>query len=264
MTIKICISCSNSIVDLYGQWLPYGNYYFLIKSFENVDGVEAAAGDVIGKNSDEVYINFYFSSKEVIKMMAISQSRILRRSDIPITEHMPKYPSPSTSPVANMPLDITHTTHMEFQTPNRSSSQADTIKEIDAIREKNKCTICLVDIDANQKSLRCGHHFHAHCIDRWVRLKKSCPNCRTSINENNENNNRISRSISTNNIRRNYDSSTRLPTINSVVSRSSSSSSSSRSSSRSSSGLSSRYENIFNRARRELQFERDRRRRLIN
>lgn len=45
------------------------------------------------------------------------------------------------------------------------------------------CSICLVDYKDNDK-LRllpdCYHIFHVKCIDPWLRLHPTCPNCRSS------------------------------------------------------------------------------------
>lgn len=45
------------------------------------------------------------------------------------------------------------------------------------------CPICLSDYHAKD-TLRyipqCQHCFHSHCVDEWLRLRGSCPICRTS------------------------------------------------------------------------------------
>ncbi|KAM3324747.1 RING-H2 finger protein ATL70-like [Capsicum chacoense] len=45
------------------------------------------------------------------------------------------------------------------------------------------CSICLVDYKDNDE-LRllpdCDHIFHVKCIDPWLRLHPTCPNCRSS------------------------------------------------------------------------------------
>lgn len=46
------------------------------------------------------------------------------------------------------------------------------------------CTICLevVENNRNKKTLRCNHHFHADCINRWLRSRPHCPICRRPSN----------------------------------------------------------------------------------
>jgi hypothetical protein len=48
------------------------------------------------------------------------------------------------------------------------------------------CSICfqLVNKISLQKT-KCGHIFHSHCINRWLKLntRKSCPLCRNDLNE---------------------------------------------------------------------------------
>jgi len=45
------------------------------------------------------------------------------------------------------------------------------------------CSICLDDVETGQyiKKLECSHVFHFNCIDEWLKIKKTCPNCNYSI-----------------------------------------------------------------------------------
>ena len=50
-------------------------------------------------------------------------------------------------------------------------------------QECYKCTICLDNIDKNDKNKifsykDCLHTFHLKCIKNWIPLKKNCPICR--------------------------------------------------------------------------------------
>ena len=45
---------------------------------------------------------------------------------------------------------------------------------------ENICPICL-EKNINWK-LPCNHSFHFECINKWHKINKSCPNCRTSLN----------------------------------------------------------------------------------
>ncbi|XP_028777578.1 RING-H2 finger protein ATL70-like [Neltuma alba] len=45
------------------------------------------------------------------------------------------------------------------------------------------CSICLSDYkdtDVVRMLPECGHLFHVQCIDTWLRMQPTCPNCRTS------------------------------------------------------------------------------------
>ena len=49
--------------------------------------------------------------------------------------------------------------------------------------EDSQCVICLNDY-VNDDDLRvapCNHHFHAACIDRWLKINKKCPLCMQCI-----------------------------------------------------------------------------------
>lgn len=53
--------------------------------------------------------------------------------------------------------------------------------------DESKCIICLADYAENDelRILTCAtqHHFHKACIDEWLRLNATCPNCREEIPE---------------------------------------------------------------------------------
>ncbi|KAF7852120.1 hypothetical protein BT93_L0516 [Corymbia citriodora subsp. variegata] len=45
------------------------------------------------------------------------------------------------------------------------------------------CSICLSkykETDVLRLLPDCGHYFHSKCVDPWLRMNPSCPNCRTS------------------------------------------------------------------------------------
>lgn len=46
-----------------------------------------------------------------------------------------------------------------------------------------ECSICLESFTEGDKlfCLPCGHRFHRHCLDPWVRICGDCPYCRMDI-----------------------------------------------------------------------------------
>ncbi|GAB5372491.1 hypothetical protein AAMO2058_001670300 [Amorphochlora amoebiformis] len=48
------------------------------------------------------------------------------------------------------------------------------------LKSNSKCAICL-DNMAVAKKLPCGHLFHKHCLEQWIKFKRICPCCRASI-----------------------------------------------------------------------------------
>tara|TARA_B100001093_G_C26798557_1_gene1002311 strand:+ start:793 stop:1890 length:1098 start_codon:yes stop_codon:yes gene_type:complete len=102
MRIRTTISTVVNLWDLNGNWLPMGNYYFLIKKINK-------KGHVIGDLSNKTFKGvFTFKSKDVFKMMAIAQSILSRKSGFSDEMNMPNYPSPPSSPIADFP------THNDF------------------------------------------------------------------------------------------------------------------------------------------------------
>ena len=68
--IDTAISTIRSLYDENGNYLPSGNYYFSIKDYEK--GV--FTGDMASSGE---FGEFTFSPKKLIKMMAVSQSRLM-------------------------------------------------------------------------------------------------------------------------------------------------------------------------------------------
>lgn len=55
----------------------------------------------------------------------------------------------------------------------------------------NTCSICRLDYQENdiiRKINHCSHYFHHNCIDNWFKNHTTCPVCRHSLTENNDNN----------------------------------------------------------------------------
>lgn len=47
------------------------------------------------------------------------------------------------------------------------------------------CPICISNDEFTYKSwveLKCGHHFHRHCIDLWLEEHQTCPICVQNVN----------------------------------------------------------------------------------
>lgn len=43
------------------------------------------------------------------------------------------------------------------------------------------CSICREELKPGAKVVPCGHIFDASCLEAWMRMKRECPNCRTSL-----------------------------------------------------------------------------------
>lgn len=49
------------------------------------------------------------------------------------------------------------------------------------VLEQQTCSICLCNIRAVCRELPCFHAFCPHCIDPWIREKRTCPQCRGPV-----------------------------------------------------------------------------------
>ncbi|VAI05822.1 E3 ubiquitin-protein ligase EL5-like [Triticum dicoccoides] len=49
---------------------------------------------------------------------------------------------------------------------------------------KVECAVCICELrdgDTGRRLPRCGHRFHAECVDRWFRSHAMCPLCRALV-----------------------------------------------------------------------------------
>ena len=165
--IKSTISTQQNFFDEAGQLVPKGNYYFKLNKFQD----NMCIGELKCKGS---YGHFVFKPIDMIKMMAIGQSRLARRTQIE-EEELPSYDSPVTSP-SNFRI-----------TKQGFLSSTLTKNTIVNTFENNyeKCSICMQDISNNSKTLICNHVYHRNCINTWLFNANTCPICRRIIQEEN-------------------------------------------------------------------------------
>ena len=172
-SIKTNISSPTNIYDIAGQWLPPGNYYFLI----NYVGPNVFKGQL---NCRGLTAEYTFIAKDIVKMMACAQARLARRANI-TDDEMPTYRSPLTSPVANYPAQLLSHRLSNVQPPHTSPTMRTHRRRLPDLNTRPTCTICLDFLDDNPKTLACGHKFHEHCITRWCATRQTCPICRRRV-----------------------------------------------------------------------------------
>lgn len=58
-----------------------------------------------------------------------------------------------------------------------------TMEELGEGEEAPTCSICLMDFEPGDeiRDISCGHEFHVACLDEWLPIKDSCPNCNRAI-----------------------------------------------------------------------------------
>lgn len=90
--------------------------------------------------------------------------------------------SPAVSPKARNRQEVERAvTALPVFVHSSSSSAAGAV---DGTKSAVECAICIVEyVDGEEGRLlpRCGHRFHARCVDMWFHFHTSCPLCRTSV-----------------------------------------------------------------------------------
>lgn len=67
----------------------------------------------------------------------------------------------------------------ESSDPGASETQINSLETIE--NSIADCTICQEKIEKTSKRMPCKHEFHEQCLIPWLKLKNSCPVCRTSV-----------------------------------------------------------------------------------
>jgi Zinc finger, C3HC4 type (RING finger) len=49
------------------------------------------------------------------------------------------------------------------------------------LNPQGECSICQEKLENYSKKTKCKHEFHENCIFPWLRIKNSCPVCRTPV-----------------------------------------------------------------------------------
>lgn len=54
-----------------------------------------------------------------------------------------------------------------------------------SVHEQTLCVVCMCDFESRQllRVLPCSHEFHAKCVDKWLRMNRTCPLCRADVSE---------------------------------------------------------------------------------
>jgi len=60
---------------------------------------------------------------------------------------------------------------------------SDRVTERAIAGEDAECCICLsqYEDEVEVREIQCGHHFHASCVDKWLRINATCPLCKHNI-----------------------------------------------------------------------------------
>ncbi len=76
--------------------------------------------------------------------------------------------------IANLPTE-------KYQPKPRGASSA--AGAAAGAEDAEKCVICLGEYERDEevRRLPCDHIFHSECIDRWLKVNRTCPSCKRSI-----------------------------------------------------------------------------------
>jgi E3 ubiquitin-protein ligase RNF38/44 len=54
-----------------------------------------------------------------------------------------------------------------------------------SVHDQTLCVVCMCDFENRQllRILPCSHEFHAKCVDKWLRMNRTCPLCRADVTD---------------------------------------------------------------------------------
>ena len=80
-----------------------------------------------------------------------------------------------------MPIQIIHF----FLQDSDDQSFAATEEQVSSLETVNDpcgdCSICQEKLEEGAKRTKCKHEFHENCIVPWLKIKDTCPVCRTTV-----------------------------------------------------------------------------------
>ncbi|KAF7028560.1 hypothetical protein CFC21_040461 [Triticum aestivum] len=65
-----------------------------------------------------------------------------------------------------------------------AATAGEVLKPVEAPSDGEGCPICLGQEEATETTwmkTACGHIFHGRCVERWLKMKGSCPVCRRQL-----------------------------------------------------------------------------------
>ena len=106
---------------------------------------------------------------------------IQRETFLQFFQHDHDYISPfpsNTSQIRASQVSASQVTTSQVTTSQVTTSQI--YVKIDPINLGERCSICYEHgIDSALKN--CKHEFHLKCIDTWLKMKHTCPVCRSNV-----------------------------------------------------------------------------------
>ena len=192
-----------NLFDCQHQWLPPGEYYFVVKKIENniFNGVV--------KNSEDNDIEYNFLAGDFVRMMANAQAKLARNNN----EDHPFCPVIDNQQEGNRVLEYLEdleSTMLEEgnlqsiienkenlgennlsrldSTVGEESQQTANQAETNEQEQEEKCMICLDSLDksaSTTRELHCNHFYHENCIELWFVNDNRCPICRDTTGREN-------------------------------------------------------------------------------
>ena len=95
----------------------------------------------------------------------------------------------SESEINALPVHILESNSEEIraQSDNINNNNSNSSTAASAFN-RDSCNICLepYEIGDELRTIPCMHKFHKNCIDKWLRSNATCPVCKCSINDHDE------------------------------------------------------------------------------
>lgn len=113
----------------------------------------------------------------IFRMSIFVLLQAMARTGVALCSYRRLFP---TEPVVELTQRVEAATPQEIATLPSVSFSPQLFSEPGA-----SCSVCLSEYELGEclRRLPCGHHFHRHCCDEWLRRSKRCPLCVQAIDE---------------------------------------------------------------------------------
>lgn len=171
-----CLSKTNSEFRM-ACWLMISFCVCLIYAFKTLVRLVLAPRQLV-QGDDSEHFNMFMWADQRVRGLTDRELNVMKKYKLQSYDEL-RRPHQETIEMSTL------TTNQQIPSTGDSLElQEPAYTENEDEQSQYTCAVCLDNIEIGQwyKRLpRCGHYFHAQCIDEWLSTRATCPYCRQQI-----------------------------------------------------------------------------------